>query len=134
VAGSTLYLPIAVAGGLFSTGDGHAIQGDGEVSKTAIECPMEEVTLTFTLHDQMHLTTPRAETPQGWITFGFDADLNQATTIALDAMLDLIAARYSIARLDALALASLVVDMRITQIVNQVRGVHAILPHGALRV
>jgi acetamidase/formamidase len=132
VAGSTLYLPIAVAGGLFSVGDGHALQGDGEVSRTAIECPMDEVLLTFELRGDLHLPTPRAETPAGWITFGFHEDLNVATRTALDAMLDLIAEQTGLARVDALALASLVVDMRITQIVNQVRGVHAVLPHGAI--
>ena len=63
VAGSRLYLPIAVAGGLFSVGDGHGAQGDGEVSGIAIECPMERVDLTFTLHENMALTTPRAHTP-----------------------------------------------------------------------
>jgi len=63
VAGSTLYLPIAVPGGLFSVGDGHAVQGDGEVCVTAIECPMERVDLTFELERGLQLTTPRAHTP-----------------------------------------------------------------------
>jgi acetamidase/formamidase len=132
VAGSTLYLPIAVAGGLFSVGDGHALQGDGEVSHTAIECPMDEVVLTFHLHTDLHLTTPRAHTAQGWLTFGFDPDLNVAARNALDAMIGLIVEQYTVARVDAMALASVVVDLRITQIVNQVCGVHAMLPHGAL--
>lgn len=132
VAGSTLYLPIAVSGGQFSVGDGHALQGDGEVSRTAIECPMDEVVLTFDLRDDLRLATPRARTPVGWLTFGFDEDLNVATRIALDAMLDLMADLYGVARADALALASLVVDLRVTQIVNQVRGVHAVLPHDAI--
>jgi acetamidase/formamidase len=134
VVGSTLYLPIAVLGGLFSVGDGHAVQGDGEVSRTAIECPMDEVTLTFHLRDDLHLATPRAETPIGWLTFGFDTDLDVAAQIALDAMIGLMAEHYELARVDALALASLVVDLRITQIVNQVCGVHAVLPHGAIQM
>ncbi|MCI0395289.1 MAG: acetamidase/formamidase family protein [Chloroflexi bacterium] len=133
VAGSTLYLPVAVPGGLFSVGDGHALQGDGEVSRTAIECPMDEVTLTFELRDDLCLATPRARTPAGWLTFGFAEDLDVATQIALDAMLDLMAGQYGLARVDALALASLVVDLRVTQIVNQVRGIHALLPHGAIQ-
>src|SRR4051794_35550334 len=70
VSGSTLYLPIAVRGGLFSTGDGHAAQGDGEVSGTAIECPMERAELTFRLRDDLPLTTPIARTPTGWVTLG----------------------------------------------------------------
>lgn len=134
VAGSTLYLPIAVAGGLFSAGDGHALQGDGEVSYTGIECPMDEVVLTFQLHADLHLNTPRAHTAQGWLTFGFDPDLNVAARKALDAMIGLMAEQYNLARVDAIALASLVVDLRITQIVNQVCGVRAVLPHGAIQL
>ncbi len=133
VAGSTLYLPIQVPGGLFSVGDGHAVQGDGEVSGTAIECPMERVDLTFRLHEHLHLTTPRARTPAGWMTFGFDADLNEATMIALAAMLDLLGEQYQLDRHQALALASLVVDLRVTQIVNGVCGVHAVLPPDAIK-
>jgi acetamidase/formamidase len=133
VAGTTLYLPIAVPGGLFSVGDGHAVQGDGEVSVTAIECPMERVELTFDLLPDLKLKTPRAETAGGWITLGVDADLNEAAFIALEAMLDLIEEKHGLKRQDALALASLMIDLRITQIVNGVRGVHAVLPNSALR-
>jgi acetamidase/formamidase len=133
VAGSTLYLPIAVAGALFSVGDGHAAQADGEVCGTGIECPMKRVDLTFRLLDDLRLTTPRANTPVGWITLGFHEDLDEATVIALNAMLDLMGEQYGLQRPDALAMASLVVDLRITQIVNGVRGVHALLPHGAIQ-
>lgn len=133
VAGSTLYLPIATPGALVSVGDGHARQGDGEVGGTAIECPMARAELTFRLHPDLRLTTPRAETPTGWLTFGFAEDLDDAMIVALGAMLDLMAERHGLARAEALALASLVVDLRITQVVNGVRGVHAVLPHGALR-
>jgi acetamidase/formamidase len=132
-AGTSLFLPIAVSGGLFSVGDGHAAQGDGEVCVTAIECPMERVTLTFRLHPDRSLTAPRALTPTAWITFGLHEDLQEATYLALDGMLDLIGEQFGVAREDALALASVVVDMRVTQIVNGVRGVHAVLPHGAIR-
>lgn len=131
-AGATLYLPIPVAGGLFSVGDGHALQADGEVSGTAIECPMERVALTFTLHDDMPLTTPAADTGGEWITFGFDADLDEAAARAIDAMLDHIGARWDIAREDALALCSVLADVRVTQVVNGVKGVHVVLPHGAI--
>jgi acetamidase/formamidase len=133
IAGSRLYLPIAVDGGLVSVGDGHAVQGDGEACVTAIECPMNRVDITFYVHKELSLSTPRAETPAGWITFGFDEDLNEATMIALEAMLDLMSERYGMSRLEALGMASLVVDLRITQIVNEVRGVHALLAHGAVR-
>ena len=133
VAGSTLYLPIETPGALVSVGDGHALQADGEACSTAIECPMERAELTFRLRDDLRLTTPRAETPAGWLTFGFDEDLDEAMLIALEAMLELMGERHGLARAEALALASLVVDLRITQVVNGVRGVHAVLPHDALR-
>ncbi len=94
---------------------------------------MELVDLTFRLRDDIRLTTPRANTPAGWITLGFDEDLNEATVLALIAILDLMTELYGLSRPDALALASLVVDFRITQVVNGVRGVHALLPHGAIR-
>lgn len=133
IAGSTLYLPISVSGALFSVGDGHAIQGDGEVGCPALECPMELVDLTFIVRDDIHLTMPRAETPTAWVTMGFHEDLDEATIIALNGMLDLMKEIHGFERKEALALASLVVDLRITQIVNGVRGVHAVLPHGSIR-
>jgi acetamidase/formamidase len=132
IVGSTLYLPIEVEGGLFSTGDGHAAQGDGEISITAIECPMQ-ADLTFDLLDDMPLTTPVANTPAGWVTMGFHEDLDEALIIALEAMLTLLKRLHGVERADALALASVTVDFRITQVVNTVRGIHAVLPHGAIR-
>lgn len=130
-AGSTLYVPIGVEGALFSAGDGHALQGDGEVSGTAIECGVEAAALTFTILDDMPLTTARADTAAGFISFGFDEDLNIATQTALNDMLEWMSQKFDLNRNDALALASVVVDLRITQIANQVHGVHAVLPHGA---
>jgi acetamidase/formamidase len=127
VSGTTLYLPIEVEGALFSTGDGHAAQGDGEVSGMAIECPMELAELTFDVRDDMPLKTPRALTPEGWLVMGFDEDLNKATDEALNGALDLIMGQADVERPEAMALASMLVDLRITQMVNQVRGVHAIV-------
>ncbi|KKO54872.1 acetamidase/formamidase family protein [Paenibacillus sp. DMB20] len=132
-AGTTLYLPIPVEGGLFSTGDGHAAQGDGEVSGPALECPMDKVSLTFHVRDDMPLTMPRAKTKNGWLTMGFHEDLEEAMWIALNGMLDLMMTTYNISRVEAYAYASLTVDLRITQIVNFSKGVHAFLPFQALR-
>jgi acetamidase/formamidase len=133
VAGSRLYLPVQVAGALFSVGDGHALQGDGEVCGTAIECPMERVALTFHLHQDLHLKTPSDETPAVQNTLGIHEDLNEATLLALEAMLDLLGEQYGVGRHEALALASLVVDLRVTQIVNGVNGVHDVMPPGAIK-
>jgi acetamidase/formamidase len=133
VQGTSLYLPISVDGALFSAGDCHARQGDGEVSQIAIECPLERAELTLTVRDEPALKTPIAWTPDAWLTLGFDEDLDEAAAIAIDAMLELMGREHGLERAEALALASLVVDLRVTQMVNGVRGVHALLPHGALR-
>ena len=126
VSGTTLFLPIAVAGGLFSAGDGHAAQGDGEVAGTAIECPMDRADLTFSLSD-VPVRTPTARTPRHWITMGLDEDLDTAAVNALNAMLDLLQRERGLSRRDALAYASIHVDLRITQIVNETKGAHAVL-------
>lgn len=133
VNGSTLFLPVSVDGVMVSVGDGHAAQGDGEVSCQAIESPMEMVELTFLVIENMNISMPRAKTPAGWITFGFHEDLNEATVMALDGMLNLMGELYGLSRVEAIALGSAVIDLRITQIVNGVKGVHALLPDGALR-
>ena len=128
VAGSILYLPVSVESALFSVGDGHAAQGDGEVAGPALECAMDSVDLTLTLIEQRSLRYPYAKTPSGWITFGFHESLNEATFIALEGMQDLICEMSGMGRKEALAFASIHVDLRITQIVNGVKGVHAVLP------
>jgi acetamidase/formamidase len=132
VAGSTLYLPVAVPDALLYLGDGHAAQGDGEVGGTAIECPMT-TELTVDVVDDRPLPGVHAETPAGLVTFGFDADLNVATGDALDAMVVWMAGRYQVDKATALALASTAVDLRVTQVANQTWGVHAVLPSGSLR-
>ncbi|GAA3431134.1 acetamidase/formamidase family protein [Kutzneria kofuensis] len=131
VAGSTLYLPITVPEALLCLGDGHGAQGDGEVCGTAVECGMT-TRLVLDLVSEPPIRTAHAITPAGRVTFGFDADLNEASAQALSAMLDWMEARYGVDRATALALASPVVDLRITQVANTTWGVHAVLPDGAL--
>jgi acetamidase/formamidase len=131
VAGTTLYLPISVDGALFSAGDGHAAQGDGEVSGTAIESPVERAELTLELSD-LELRTPIARTETSWIAFGFSEELDLAAEEAIATMLDLIERELGLDRSDALALSSVVVDLRVTQIVNGVKGVHAVLRDDAI--
>ncbi|MFC6020957.1 acetamidase/formamidase family protein [Plantactinospora solaniradicis] len=134
VAGSTLLLPIPVDGALFSVGDGHAAQGDGEVGGTAVECPMDEVTLTFDLRDDFPVTGPVARTADAWLTMGVGPTLDEATFAALDSMLTLLQRLHGVSRPDAVALASVAVDVRVTQIVNQTVGVHAVLRDSAVRM
>jgi acetamidase/formamidase len=131
VVGSTLFLPIEVAGALFSTGDGHAAQGDGEASGTAIECPMQ-AKLTFSLHDDLKLQNPYALTPVGEITFGLHEALWEACAQALEGMIGILVRRHQLAREEAFALVSAAVDLRVTQIANGVNGVHALLRPGAI--
>jgi len=133
VAGTTLFLPIPVDGALFSAGDGHARQGDGEVCQIAIECPMADVELTLDLRDDMPLTGPVARTGDAWVTLGVDEDLDEAAALAVDSMLTLMERELSLERRDAYALASVVVDLRVTQVVNGVKGVHAVLRDDVLQ-
>jgi len=126
VAGTVLYLPIHTDGALFSVGDGHAAQGDGEVCITAIETGLVG---TFELHlrNDMTLEWPLAETPTHVITMGFDPDLDDAVVIALRDMIKLICARAGISREDAYTLCSLAADLRVTQVVNGSKGIHVML-------
>jgi acetamidase/formamidase len=131
VEGTTLFLPIQVDGALFSAGDGHARQGDGEISQVAIECPIERAELTLDVRRDLPLSNPLAWTPEAWLTFGFDEDLDEAAAVAIEGMLDLMGREHGLERPEALALASVVVDLRVTQLVNGARGIHARLAHDA---
>ena len=133
VTGTTLYLPISVDGAHLSVGDGHGAQGDGEASGTAIECFVERAQLTVDVSD-LELRTPIARTPTTWIAFGFDEDLDRAAESAMATLLDLMERELSLDRSYALALASVAVDLRVTQIVNGVKGIHAVLADDAIRM
>src|SRR5690606_25786493 len=129
------YLPVERHGALLSLGDGHAAQGDGEAAGTAIECPMERVDLRIERREAAPfgtLAAPLAETPEGWLTFGFGPTLDAAATAALVDLLDLLKAQRGLVRKQALALASVAADVRVTQLVNGVVGAHAVLPHDAI--
>jgi acetamidase/formamidase len=132
IAGSTLYLPVTVPDALLCVGDGHARQGDGEVCGTAIECAMTTEFVVDLVTDAP-IPTVHAVTPAGRITFGFSPDLGEASAQALEAMLGWLQSLYDVDKTTALALASAVVDLRVTQVANQVWGVHALLPEGVLR-
>ena len=132
-AGSMLYLPIPVDGALLSVGDGHGAQGDGEVSGTAIECPLERAQETLDVRDDLDLRMPIARTADAWVAFGFDVDLDVAAGLATETMLDLMERELDVDRKRALALASVAVDHHVTQLVNHVKGVHAILRDSSIR-
>src|SRR5690606_5424214 len=129
--GATLYLPVFNEGALFSCGDGHAVQGDGEVCITAIETALSG-TFEFIVRKDMSLKLPQAETSRHYITIGLDPDLDEAAKIALRGMIDLICAKSNLSREDAYTLCSLACDLRVSQLVNQHKGIHAMLPKTAL--
>ncbi len=126
VAGTTLYLPVFVDEALFSVGDGHGAQGDGEVCVTAIETGLIG-TFRLTVRDDMTLDWPMAETPTHVMTMAFDPDLDDCVVIALRQMIGLLCARTGMDRYQAYALCSLAADLRVTQVVNGSKGVHVML-------
>lgn len=127
VAGTTLYMPVHVKGALFSVGDGHAGQGDGEVCVTALETALKG-TLQLSVRKDIRLRWPRAETPTHFITMGFHEKLEEAAHIAVEEMLDFLIQEKHLDRDTAYILASDAVDLRITQLVDGKKGVHAMLP------
>jgi acetamidase/formamidase len=126
VAGTTLFLPIPVDGASFSAGDGHAAQGDGELSGTAIET-LVEAEVTLDVRDDLPLKWPAARIDGAWLTFGFHRSLGMAARIAVDGMVALMRREHGLKKDEATALASVVVDLRVTQIVNGAQGAHAVL-------
>ncbi len=131
VAGTTLFLPVFVEGGLFSCGDGHAAQGDGEVCVTAIETALLG-RFTFILRKDLGFTYPRAETPTHYITMGMDPDLDRCAEMALRDMIVLIGEVAGLSREDAYTLCSLAADLRVTQTVNGSKGIHCMLTKSLL--
>ena len=130
-AGSTIYLPVWNEGGLFSTGDGHAAQGDGEVNGTAIETALTG-TFEFHLRKDLCWLLPRAETATHLITFGLNADLDDAARQALREMIDWITMITGISKDEAYSLSSFAVDLHVTQTVNNIKGVHAMIDRNIL--
>ncbi len=131
IAGTTLYLPVFEEGALFSCGDGHAAQGDGEVCVTAIETALSGK-FRFTVRKDMHLQTPQAETPTEFITMGIHQDLNRCAEDALRDMIDLITIRTGLSREDAYMLCSLAGNLRVTQTVNGNKGIHMVIQKSLL--
>ncbi|MFT8246133.1 acetamidase/formamidase family protein [Roseomonas sp. BN140053] len=134
--GAVLMLPVHVAGAMFSAGDGHGVQGDGEVCINALE-------MCLTGHFRLGLEKgggaadpvlrfPRAETATHFITMGMNEDLDLAMKQALREMISFIGARANLSAADAYQFCSLAVDFRVTQTVNGEKGVHGMLRKGLL--
>jgi acetamidase/formamidase len=128
-AGATLYLPVLNRGGLFSAGDAHAAQGDGEVCINGIECPAD-VTLRFEVHKRRSLPGPMLETPAGrkleadaeggeWIVVESAADATAAARAATSRMIDLLVDRWGLSAVHAYLLCSVAMNLRFSQVVNE---------------
>ncbi len=129
--GASVYLPVFNAGAMFSIGDGHGCQGDGEACTSALEAALiGEVELI--LRKDMKLAHPRAETASHHILMGFDPLIDNAAKFALRETIGFLGEERGMSREDAYTLCSLAVDLRVTQIVNGTKGVHAMLPKSVL--
>jgi len=126
VAGTTLFIPVWIEGALFEVGDGHAAQGDGEVDQTGLETSLEG-RLQFILHKDRTLDWPRAETPTHDILMGFAPDLEEATEIAIRETVEFLQERTNLTEGEAYSVVSMAVDLRVTELVDQNVGVHAMV-------
>lgn len=127
VAGTKVYFPVQVPGALFSVGDGHAAQGNGEVCVTALETNLTGE-FRFTVRKNQRLLWPRAETPTHFITMGLHENLNDAARLATKEMIDYLSSERGLSKEEAYMLTSAAVDLHVTQVVDGVKGVHAMLP------
>ncbi len=127
VAGTTLYIPVQVKGALFSAGDGHAGQGDGEVDGTANEVALRGK-LQLVVRKDLHFQWPRAETSDYYMTMGFSPDLNRAVVQAVREMVDFLSTKYHLRQEDAYMLTSMAADLHVTQVVDGTKGIHAMIP------
>jgi acetamidase/formamidase len=135
-AGTTLFLPVWTEGARFSAGDGHGVQGDGEVCINALEICLTG-TFTLVLHKgggerAPLLLYPRAETKTHFITMGMNEDLDLAMKQALRQMISFITGRTNLSKEQAYQFCSLAVDFHVTQTVNGEKGVHGMLKKGLL--
>jgi acetamidase/formamidase len=126
-AGAVMYYPVAVEGALFSIGDPHVSQGDGELSGTAIEASLD-VLFQIVVRRDFTFPSPLLETPKYWIAHGFDEDLNTAMRKASLDMLGLLTDHIGLTRNDAYSLMSVAADFAVTQVVDGRQGVHARIP------
>jgi acetamidase/formamidase len=130
--GASLYLPVLNRGAQFFTGDGHAVQGDGEADGGAIETSLRP-TLQFILHKGKHINSPRVETATDYLLTGLDVDIVVATRLALQEAIDFLRNEKGLSTADAYALSSLAVDLGIGEAVDVVNLVYAKIPKNIFR-
>jgi acetamidase/formamidase len=130
-AGTTLYLPVFNEGALFFAGDGHAVQGDGEVCITALETGVTG-SFRLTVRKDMELNWPFAESATHLMSIGLDEDLDDAAKQAVREMVKHVCARTNLTRNEAYMLCSLAGNLRVTQLVDGNKGIHMLLPKACL--
>jgi acetamidase/formamidase len=130
-AGTTLLLPVLVPGGLVAIGDCHVVQGAGEVSGWAAECAAE-VEVILGLRRDREILRPQIETPEAYMTTAYAESIDEAATIALRDMLDYLVEVHGFNRTESYLLASICVDLRISQVVNPMRGAQAVFPRNVV--
>jgi acetamidase/formamidase len=131
-AGATMYYPVQVPGALFSVGDPHVSQGDGEISGTAIEASLD-VLFQVRVREDFHFPSPLLETPRYWIVHGFHEDLNVAMRNASTDMMRLLTEHRGLSRDDAYSLMSVAADFAVTQVVDGSQGIHCRIARGMFR-
>jgi acetamidase/formamidase len=127
-AGTTIFIPVFLKGGLIWTGDSHCAQGNGEVNLTALECSFENIEIQAIVRKDMKLTWPRIETPTHYIQVGFDESLDKAMVIAVGETVDFLVKQKGLDPYEAYSLTALVADCRVSQVVDVRKGVHCMVP------
>jgi acetamidase/formamidase len=127
-SGTTVYLPVFVPGALFSTGDGHGTQGDGEVDGAAVETGMDRLELTLSVRKDLPIERPRAETAEHLLFLAFGETLDDAAVVAVRDAMHYLSSFHGLPWDDAYNLCSIALDLRVTQVVDGPKGVHAMLP------
>jgi acetamidase/formamidase len=134
VAGTTVYMPVNAPGALFSVGDAHAAQGQGEVDLTGIETGLRG-RFQFIVRKDMVITWPRAETPTHWIVMGLNPNLEEAMKMAVRETINFITQRFpKLSREEAYMIASIAVDYHVTQVVDGTKGIHGMIPKAIFAV
>jgi len=128
IAGTSLYLPVYAEGALFSVGDAHAAQGQGEVDLSAIETGLRGK-FQFIVRKDMKITWPRAETATHWIVMGLNPNLEEAMKMAVRETINFLTERFpKLTRQEAYMIASIAVDYHVTQVVDGTKGIHGMIP------
>ncbi len=127
--GTSMYYPVQVEGGLFTAGDSHIAEGDGEISGTAIEAHVDAV-VQFFIRDDLDITTPVLETDSHWMVHAFDEDLDGANRKAALETVRFLENNKGLSKTEAHSLLSVAADFQTTQVVNGVKGMHSKLPKG----